>query len=138
MDALQRIRYALKPEKDLPAPHFLPMPKPTNQERMRAVALASKLGIMAEIYNQPPAEEEKFLTFAVEEMLRVLKDVSNEPSSIFGKVIGVSDKTAPESKQDENKVALSDLELPSWVSKTDVGAPLAALGAFYTRRKNYE
>ena len=48
--------------------------KLSGKERMRAVALAHKLGEMAEVYQRGAEEAEGFLTFAVEEVLRVIKD----------------------------------------------------------------
>jgi hypothetical protein len=135
LDALQRIRHAQRPDPQAPAPHFLPMPPPTVRERMRAVALASKLGAMAEEYNLPSSEEESVLTFAVEEMLRVMKEVGGEPSSLYEKVFG---KATTNAARQEQTVALSNLELPYWVSTADVGAPLEALAAFYARMRQYE
>ena len=55
----------------------------SGRERMRAVALAHKLGEMAEVYQREPEEAEHFLTFAVEEALRVVKD--GEPNVGKGK-----------------------------------------------------
>ena len=46
----------------------------TQARCMRAVALAHKLGEMAEVYQRGPEEAEHFLTFAVEQALRVVKD----------------------------------------------------------------
>lgn len=46
----------------------------SGKERLRCVALAYKLGEMAETYSQPQEEEERWLVYAVEELLRVLRD----------------------------------------------------------------
>src|SRR5271170_3689773 len=56
------------------------------EERMRIVAVAYKLGEMAEMYQQPPEEEEKWLSLAVEELLRLAKaspreNLDTSPSS---------------------------------------------------------
>lgn len=95
----------------------------SGQERLRGVALAYKLGEMAETYSQPPEEEERWLVYAVEELLRVLRDEHAAAR--------VHVDSTPADR--ETQVALADLELPMWVEKTDVVAPLQALGAFYNR-----
>ncbi|KAH9833252.1 uncharacterized protein C8Q71DRAFT_875786 [Rhodofomes roseus] len=98
-------------------------------ERMRAVALASKLGEMAETYQLPVAEEERWLTYAVEELLRVVRDEAGK-----GKIVVEGEKQ----ERDVMPIMLVELELPPWVTKTDVGAPLEALGRFYAREGNVE
>ena len=94
----------------------------SGRERMRAVALAHKLGEMAETQQRDPEEAEHFLTFAVEEVLRVLKDQAGKGK---GKEEGGEDG--------ETVTMLAELDLPWWVSKVDVAAPLEALGKFYAR-----
>ncbi|CAL1699611.1 unnamed protein product [Somion occarium] len=91
-------------------------------ERVRAAAIAFKLGEMAELYQQPPEEEEKWLVYTVEELLRVVRDYQgNIPHQ-------------PGGGGDERQLAaLSELELPGWVTKHDLIAPLETLGAFYNR-----
>ncbi|KAL7277232.1 hypothetical protein ACG7TL_009084 [Trametes sanguinea] len=96
---------------------------PSARERMRAVAIAHKLGEMAEIYQQGPEEEEQWLTFAVEEVLRVIKDEGVAPKQV---------KSAAE-PEGEDGTMLAELSLPWWVRKVDVAAPLEALGRFYAR-----
>ena len=95
----------------------------SGRERMRAVALAHKLGEMAEVYQHGPEEAEHFLTFAVEEALRVVKDEG--PNSGKGK--------ERETEEGEVGTMLAELELPWWVRKVDVAAPLEALGRFYAQ-----
>ena len=90
----------------------------TGEERLRAVSMGQKLGEMAETYQLGDEEEEQWLTWSVEEVSKLAKD--NGSPRIDG-------------KSEDNHVVLSDLELPKWVSVTDVGAPLEALGAFYAR-----
>ncbi|KAI8972857.1 hypothetical protein BD414DRAFT_499603 [Trametes punicea] len=92
----------------------------SGRERMRAVAIAHKLGEMADIYQQGPEEEEQWLTYAVEEVLRVVKDETTK-----GKT-----KSAEE-PEGEVGVMLAELDLPWWIRKVDVAAPLEALGRFY-------
>ncbi|KAI0828665.1 hypothetical protein BC628DRAFT_1316098 [Trametes gibbosa] len=96
----------------------------SNQERMRAIAIAHKLGEMAEVYQQDPEEAEQWLTYAVEEVLRVIKE---ESAATKGK--------APSAQEPEGDVGamLAELDLPWWVRKIDVAAPLEALGRFYAR-----
>ncbi|KAL1744882.1 hypothetical protein HDZ31DRAFT_63685 [Schizophyllum fasciatum] len=84
-------------------------------ERIRAVALAHKLGALAEALHKAPEEQEKWLTDAVTVLLKTVLPVKRE------------DETPKEHP------SLAQLELPSWVRKDDVGAPLEALGAFYAR-----
>lgn len=101
---------------------------PSARERMRAVAIAHKLGEMAEIYQQGPEEEEQWLTFAVEEVLRVIKDEGVAPKQV---------KSAAE-PEGEDGTMLAELSLPWWVRKVDVAAPLEALGRFYAREGKNE
>ncbi|KAI0370552.1 hypothetical protein BV20DRAFT_281681 [Pilatotrama ljubarskyi] len=96
----------------------------SGRERMRAVAIAHKLGEMAEIYQQGPEETEQWLTFAVEEALRVVKD---EASGGKGKTESV------EEPEGEVGAMLAELDLPWWVRKIDIAAPLEALGRFYAQ-----
>ncbi|KAM5537624.1 hypothetical protein V8D89_008702 [Ganoderma adspersum] len=99
--------------------------KLSDKERMRAVALAHKLGEMAEMYQRGAEEAEEFLTFAVEEVLRIIKD---------GQVdLEIEGKGKERAEGGEVGTMLAELELPWWVSKVDVAAPLEALGRFYAQ-----
>ncbi|KAF7360319.1 hypothetical protein MVEN_00761400 [Mycena venus] len=89
----------------------------SGRERLRAVSLAVKLGQLAEPCGLPVDEEEKILVFAVEEMLKLLKDAQG-------------DKSQP--------LDFFHLKLPSWMTKTDVGVPLQELGDFYGRAGKLE
>ncbi|KAJ3840016.1 hypothetical protein EV361DRAFT_945796 [Lentinula raphanica] len=82
--------------------------------RLRAVSLASKLGDLAGELEKPLKEREKWLVWAVEEVLRVVKD------------------------EGKGELDLPMLALPSWIRKTDIGAPLEALGEFYEQVGNIE
>ncbi|KAE8228300.1 hypothetical protein CF326_g6774 [Tilletia indica] len=105
------------------------------EERMRAVAIAQRLGDLAlrpEVrdqlvnagqWNSDPAEEH--LKWSVEELLRLVNLVDTKTKTRL-----TADK--------EDAVLLSDLSLPPWVSTTDLGASLEALGAFYASRSNVE
>lgn len=90
----------------------------SNEERVRRVALAYKLGQLAS--ERDLDEEEKWLVWAVEEVLRLSG-------------LGMTN-----AKSDSGSSALEDLELPSWMSKTDLGAPLEALGALYAKKGKIE
>lgn len=99
----------------------------SGKERLRAVALAYKLGEMAETYQLPAADAERWLVYAVEELLRTLRDEQ-----------AAARVHAPGEDAREDRVMLEELELPSWVHTTDVVAPLQALGAFYNRAGKQE
>ncbi|EJC99248.1 uncharacterized protein FOMMEDRAFT_170567 [Fomitiporia mediterranea MF3/22] len=118
-----------------------------SRSRKRAAAIALKLGDLAEVLSRPE-EEERWLCFAVAEVLRVLRieygithDVRN------GFVHNRSDAAVSSSdKQTEHEKGVRDilspdtpdgeLGLPSWVSltKSELAAPMERLGAFYARR----
>ncbi|KAK7045419.1 hypothetical protein VNI00_007672 [Paramarasmius palmivorus] len=84
------------------------------QERLRGVAIAAKLGELAEELHKPAEEEEKWKVWAVEEVLRVVKAESGNEGQA-------------------GQINLPMMALPKWITKADVGAPLEALGAFYGR-----
>lgn len=90
----------------------------TNEEKLRAISIGQKLGEMADTYQLGEAEEERWLTWSVEEMLKLAKAIES---------------TKPRGNSEENRLVLSDLELPKWARVTDIGAPLESLGAFYAR-----
>ncbi|GBE83883.1 hypothetical protein SCP_0509400 [Sparassis crispa] len=96
-------------------------------ERMRAVAIASKLGEMAETYQLPLEDEEQWLSWAVSELMKILKEAQPERGADVG---GEEPADVP--------LMLAELEMPPWVSKTTLGAPLEALGNFYARRGKVE
>jgi len=90
----------------------------TYEEKLRAISIGQKLGEMADTYQLGEAEEERWLTWSVEEVLKLAKAIGSSKSG---------------SNNEENHLVLSDLELPKWASVTDIGAPLESLGAFYAR-----
>ncbi|TFK38114.1 hypothetical protein BDQ12DRAFT_606466 [Crucibulum laeve] len=94
-------------------------------EHMRVVAVAYKLGEMAQILKKPLDEEESWLVYAVEEEL---KNVFEKPIAV-GEVLDVKGATI----EDEAKVIVSELGLPLWATKHDLAAPFEALGSFYSR-----
>ncbi|KAH7887074.1 hypothetical protein F5I97DRAFT_1102244 [Phlebopus sp. FC_14] len=104
----------------------------TDEERLRRVAVACKLGELSEEWNQD--EEEKWLQWAVEEVLK-LAGLGAPPAA------PKSDETSILHSADDDtskSIVLAELELPSWMRKVDLGAPLAALGALYARKGQVE
>jgi hypothetical protein len=104
------------------------------EEQLRCVALAHKLGDLAEAYSLGDREEEKWRTWAVEESLRIARASASKNSQ-------KKTESRDGGKQDEDiRIVLTELELPHWLNSTDVGAPLEALGEFYARsgRTEYE
>ncbi|KIP07301.1 hypothetical protein PHLGIDRAFT_13329 [Phlebiopsis gigantea 11061_1 CR5-6] len=100
----------------------------SGKERVRTVALAHKLAEMAETYQQPAVEEERWRVNAVEELLRVLSDEQSAARLRTGETDAVK----------EHQLVLSELELPPWVDLTDIVAPLQSLGAFYNKTGKQE
>lgn len=88
-------------------------------ERMRLAAMAHKLGLMAESYSRPQKDQEKWLTWAVE---RTLKDIRRVNES--------SGRSAP---GPDTSQPLHELELPDWVSRSDLLVLLESLGEFHAR-----
>ncbi|KAF9239805.1 hypothetical protein BU15DRAFT_46251 [Melanogaster broomeanus] len=90
----------------------------TNEERLRRVAVAYKL---AELSTEQSEEEGKWLVWAVQEVLRLVgrrraRAVLDGPNAV------------------SQTIMLAELELPSWMRKVDLGAPLEALGTFYAKQ----
>lgn len=90
------------------------------QERMRAVAIAYKLGELAHALGKPKEEEEKWLVYSVES---VLKDVMGSSEADF----------EPKEGAAQLKEMMETLRTPRWAVKHDIAAPFEALGAFYSR-----
>lgn len=100
----------------------------TGSERLRAVAIGHKLGGMVETCGKTTEEEAKWLVFAVEEILKLVRDAQKDKKlQGRGPVSSIS-----------KPLSLGEIELPDWIRKTDVGAPLESLAAFYRRTGNYE
>lgn len=93
---------------------------------MRGVAVACKLGEMANMYQLAEEEEERWLVWAVEELLRVVQDQRGETP------------VTRDTHGSGSESTLADLELPGWVSRTDLGAPIEALATFYARSGKLE
>ena len=95
----------------------------TNEERLRTVAVAFKLAELCT--NEEEVEVEKWLVWAVEEVLRLAGVQTKNGDSVGG--TARSDSTSA-------SVVLAELDLPSWMCRVDLGAPLAALGSVYARK----
>ena len=99
----------------------------TNEERLRRVAVACKLAELCT--NEEEQEEEKWLVWAVEEVLQLAGVQTKNGDSTSG---------TPRSEGTLTSVVLAELELPSWMRRVDLGAPLSALGSVYARKGNVE
>ncbi|KAL4247743.1 Protein Mrg3-like protein [Abortiporus biennis] len=115
----------------------------SGRERVRAAAISYKLGEMAEEYQQPAEEEEKWLVWSVEEMLRIVRDnklgLLTSPS-IFTPSWSTSqgEKQRQQEQSKDETVDLSELDLPRWITTMDLVGPLQALGSFYGRTGKQE
>lgn len=92
-------------------------------ERIRAISIAYKLGELAQDLQKPPEEEEKWLVWSVEALL---KTVLHGPE--------------PHSKDNALNIAtiVDDLGLPPWAMFHSFAAPFEALASFYSRSRNIE
>ncbi|KAF8887616.1 hypothetical protein BD779DRAFT_507254 [Infundibulicybe gibba] len=86
---------------------------PSGLEHMRIAAIAFRLGELAPVLLKTAKAEEKWLTMAVERTLQVITG------------------PRPKSENPDAQTVALELDLPTWVSKTDAAAPLEALGTFY-------
>ncbi|KAF8740058.1 hypothetical protein AX14_008965 [Amanita brunnescens Koide BX004] len=92
------------------------------EEQMRGVTLSCKLAEMTNAMGRGDVEEEARLVWAVEVILKNIM-----PAMVPGKEHDVA------SQQDH-----ASLDLPSWVSATDLATPFEALGSLYVRNGNDE
>ena len=97
-------------------------------EKMRSVALAYRLGELANKIHKPPEEEEKWLVWSVEAILRTTLDTP--PDATAEVVPRVGSGTA--SNQAPNAL-VEQLGLPIWTVEHDIAAPFEALGTFYAK-----
>lgn len=92
-------------------------------ERLRGVAIAHKLGELAEELHKPEEEEEKWLVYSVETVLR--------------DIMGATPAATVSIEKGEGKEELSDLmghlKLPVWATSHDIAAPFEALATFYSK-----
>jgi len=104
-------------------------------ERLRAVAIAYKLGEMAE-HLKKPDDEEKYLTYAVNVVLKHIMEHRLVPAAISEMAAG---KRVPKSAEEgKEQIMEEQLGLPTWVEKQDLAAPFEALATFYTKENRGE
>ncbi|KAG8728991.1 hypothetical protein FRC12_021334, partial [Ceratobasidium sp. 428] len=96
-----------------------PAPILSGPERMRAIGLSMKLAELASRFGQHE-EEERYLVFGVEEILRMVKEQSEAAQ-------------APNDQAAETSNPKQELVLPPWVSHTDAGSVLERLAEFYSK-----
>jgi hypothetical protein len=92
-------------------------------ERIRAVSIAYKLGELSHELQKSLAEEEKWLVWSVEALLKTVSQGSPAGSKIAGNMSDMSG-------------LVGGLEFPSWAMLHDFAAPFEALGSFYARTEN--
>ncbi len=131
------------------------IPTLSGPEKMRAVALAYKLGELGGALEKPKEAQEKWLTFGVETVLKYVLEVprvvaaataGTEASASASAPVAVPAAAPPvaepvqttPSEEADNMLIIGELGLPDWVSTVDVAAPLEALGTFYSRAGKLE
>ncbi|EMD35357.1 hypothetical protein CERSUDRAFT_124695 [Gelatoporia subvermispora B] len=121
------------------------LPPLTPEDHLRAASLAHHLAELLSEYKDPtwtPREareqEERWRTCAVEEAIRAVRGAT--PSAAAPSQPPLSHPTTPEKggESEEVQAMLSELELPVWMRRTEVSAPLEALGRFYTQEGKVE
>lgn len=100
----------------------------SQQERMRAVALSHKLSELAEALKRPKDEQEEWLVYSVE---TILKHVMGR-SGVSELVVRETDPRAGKTLE-ESAAIFEELELPQWIVHHDLAAPFEALASFYSR-----
>lgn len=108
----------------------------TDKEKYRRFAILCKLGEIAERLGNT-AEEEKFLTKAVEAGLRA---VVGERRKLKERLEGKPQNAAEAEKKEAVVVPGEEEELPmpTWLGKVDIAAAVESLGNFYVREDKAE
>lgn len=120
------------------------LPPLTPQDHLRAASLAHHLAELLAAYQDPAwtkrearEQEERWRVCAVEEAIRAVRGTTpSAGQSQASQVYPSSTMTAQESEEVQG--LLSELELPTWMRRTDVSAPLEALGRFYVQEGRIE
>lgn len=101
----------------------------TDPEKMRAAALAYKLGCLAPELGKSKEEEEKWLTWSVNAILVAVMEAP--AGSGMDKVARI-----PPSLPNDGKmfVMAQDMRLPLWARDHDIAAPFETLGTFYSKQ----
>jgi hypothetical protein len=130
------------------------------RDSMRAVAIALKLGDLAELL-QRPEDEEPILGFAMTTSMRLVQSeyglkrvgakFEREPGTHSKLDSNEDKKNGSQSKENEEGRAtlrevlssgteVDELGLPAWVTltRTELAAPMERLGAFYARQGKLE
>ncbi|KAF8638205.1 hypothetical protein AX16_010551 [Volvariella volvacea WC 439] len=118
-------------------------------EELRAISLAHKLGELAVELEKPPAEQEKYLTEAVERLLKNTtitttatsvksQQQQNAPSTPSSGAVGEQYQVTGHNREfldqpldGEAHTTIVELGLPEWATTVDFAAPLAALARFH-------
>jgi tetratricopeptide (TPR) repeat protein len=87
-------------------------------DQRKAVGIAQKLGDITSSMKRDD-EAEKWYVWSVEHLLKS----SSKPKSAYG---------------DSNELIFDQEHMPDWLTKTDIGAALEALGGFYAAKKKPE
>lgn len=109
-------------------------------EKMRAVALAYKLADLCDGLEKPKEEQEKWLTFGVETVLKNVLEVPGATTAEGAEADAGAKpvQAASSAEEEDNMLIIGELGLPDWVSTVDVAAPLEALGTFYSKAGKLE
>ncbi|KAG5721884.1 hypothetical protein E4T56_gene14778 [Termitomyces sp. T112] len=101
-------------------------------EKLRAIAIAYKLGEMANKL-QRREDEESHLVWAVETILKSVFRLGDQPegSEQADHANCVLETARAQSRNPDTLTMLSELSLPEWATKTDIASPLEALATFY-------
>ena len=99
----------------------------SGKEKFRAIGIAYRLGEMAETIDKE--KEEGYLAWAVEALLKSVKDDSERKSG---------DEFVGKSENVNDEPVIKMLQLPEWATKVDIAAPFEALGSFYARTGRLE
>lgn len=106
----------------------------SNAEKMRAIALSYKLGELAHELNKPE-EEEKWLTWSVESIIRTVLHAP-APSAVAVVRSKGPEELGRKSQPPRARVLVEQLGLPSWTVRHDIAAPFEALATLYAKQGN--
>ncbi|PPQ89343.1 hypothetical protein CVT25_003180 [Psilocybe cyanescens] len=110
----------------------------SSADKMRAVALAYKLGELAHALGRPRAEEERWLVWSVEAILRTVLDTPPVGAVEVVRTVGTGAEggVGGAEARPNLKVLVEQLGLPLWAMRHDLAAPFEALGTFYAEEGN--
>jgi hypothetical protein len=107
-------------------------------EKLRAVAISYRLGELAATL-QKPEDEERHLVWAVEAILKSVMD--DQQNGSLGKPTPTPTAQLASASQvgdSDTQAMITELELPTWATKTDIASPFEALGTFYAQAGKVE